>query len=479
MSYTVVGLLGRGGMAVVELAVDSHGVETARKRVSLHGSAREIELARRRIQREAEILASLHHPGIVPLLAVEDDGPDVVLVMPRMATSLADRVATEGPLGRVEVVTLARVLLDALSTAHRQGVVHRDIKPANILFDRSGRPALADFGIAVTRQFTPGLTGAGVVMGTPGFLAPEQARGEAATPASDVYALGATLVFALTGKGPLGEGDPGALMTRAGRGQVVTLPKTIPLALRDPLQRMLDPRPARRPSAAAALGGPSGTRVQPAARTRRSWKRPAKVVGGAVLAVVAGVAGFTAIRISRQPPAKPTAAAPAAVAAAPTTVPCTPLPYQPCGQPLAANTDGRYCLPGFADFNQLAADGCEAQSHYQAGAELGLREPINANLVPAGSTDTFRTHVSDNFWDLCQGKVRVTLAAAPGTTDEVQLIQDGKVIASVVSIGGRPATATANEPSCLGDDSGWLTVAVSGMSGQSATDFRLTRSGSW
>ncbi len=202
------------------------------------------------------------------------------------------------------------VLLDALSTAHRQGVVHRDIKPANILFDDAGAPALADFGIAVTRQFTPGLTATGLVMGTPGFLAPEQARGEPATPASDVFALGATLLFALTGKGPFGEGDPGTLMARTARGHVAPLPKTIPSALRTPLERMLDPRPGRRPTAAAALGGPSGTRVQPAVRTRRSWKRPAQWIGTTLLAVVAGVAGFTAIRISREPTAKAAAASP-------------------------------------------------------------------------------------------------------------------------------------------------------------------------
>jgi tRNA A-37 threonylcarbamoyl transferase component Bud32 len=486
VSYTVVGLLGRGGMAVVELAVDGAGRQVARKRVSLHGSAREIELARRRIRREAEILASLHHRGIVPLLEVEDDGADVVLVMPRMASSLADRVATEGPLSRVAVATMGKVLLDALSTAHRQGVIHRDIKPANILFDEAGHAALADFGIAVNRHFTPGLTAAGVVLGTPGFLAPEQARGEPASPASDVFALGATLTFALTGRGPFGEGDPAALMIRAARGQVAPLPKTIPLALRQPLERMLDPRPGRRPTAAAAFGGPSGTRVQPPVRRRRSWKGPAKLTALAALALVAAVVGYTAVRISREPAQAPSAApAPragpssAAVQPAPTVPVCTPLPFQPCGQAAAPNTDGQSCLPGYADFNQVAADGCEAHSDYQAGVELSARQPVSANLVPADATDTFRTYVADNAWDLCRGKFRVTLAAPAGTTDQVQLMKDGKVIASAVSIEGRAATASANEPSCFQDDSGWVTVVVSSLAGQSSADFRLTRSGSW
>ncbi len=214
MAYTVVGLLGRGGMAVVELAVDADGNHVARKRISLRGSGQQIAMARRRIRREAEILASLDHPGIVPLLAVEDDGTDVVLVMPRMVGSLADRVASGGPLQPSEVTEIGRLLLDALATAHRQGVVHRDIKPDNVLFDGQGRPALADFGVAVTRQFTPGLTSVGTVVGTPEFIAPEQAAGEPATTASDVFSLGATLAFAahrtrpVRRRGAAGRPDP-------------------------------------------------------------------------------------------------------------------------------------------------------------------------------------------------------------------------------------------------------------------------------
>src|ERR1700722_2588084 len=140
MSYTVVGLLGRGGMAVVELAVDDEGRQLARKRISLGGSAQQIAMARHRIRREAEILASLDHPGIVPLLAVEDDGADVVLVMPRMVASLADRVWMSGPLTPAEVNAIGYTLLDALATAHRHGVVHRDIKPAHVLFGADGHP---------------------------------------------------------------------------------------------------------------------------------------------------------------------------------------------------------------------------------------------------------------------------------------------------------------------------------------------------
>jgi tRNA A-37 threonylcarbamoyl transferase component Bud32 len=478
VSYTVVGLLGRGGMAVIELAVDGAGRQVARKRVALAGSAREIDLARQRIRREAEILASLRHPGIVPLLGVEDDGADVVLVMPRMAGSLADRVAIEGPLEPVQVTIMARILLDALATAHRQGVVHRDIKPANILFDRAGYPALADFGVAMNREFTPGLTDAGMVIGTPGYLSPEQARGERATPASDVFALGATLAFALTGRGPYGDGDPLALMIRAGRGEVASLPRTIPGHLRRMVQAMLDPRPERRPSAAAALGGSSGTSMQPPAPRRRARRRSILAWWGAAAVAMAAVVAVALVATNGAGRHRlaPTAAArtPPVTAAA-----CTPLPYQPCGQAPAPNTDGRSCLPGYADYDNQASNGCEAQSDYRSDIVLSSRTPVTANLVPADAVDTFRTYVSDDAWTFCLGSVHVTLVAPTGVTDRVEVSRNGKVIASATSADGRPATASAGEPSCFSDNSGWLSVSVSSVSGQTAADFRLTRGGSW
>ena len=486
MTYTVVGLLGRGGMAVVELAIDADGHHVARKRVSLAGSGAQIDMARRRIRREAEILASLDHPGIVPLLAVEDDGTDVVMVMPRMAASLADRAMTAGPLPPEEVVAMGRVLLDALATAHRQGVIHRDIKPANVLFDQAGRPALADFGVALTRQFTPGLTVDGTIVGTPEFIAPEQARGEQATPASDVFSLGATLAYALTGQGPYGQGEPMAIMGQAARGQVAPLPRSLPPDLRRALTAMLDPRPQRRPSAAAALGGPQGTRVDPVPRrpafAKQWWKKWPVVAGAALATVLGAVAVGIVVRQSRPPTA--TAAPPAdtkpqAQPTTPPTLPCTPLAYQPCGQPVAAGTDGSSCLPGRADFDTKAANGCEAVSDYIPSTVLTEGQPVLANLVPASAVDSFQADVGQSILDLCLTKFRVTLIAPPGATDKVQIIKGGKVLASAVSSNLQPATASAAKPSCFGDDSGWLTVKVSALSGQSAGDFRLTRSGSW
>jgi hypothetical protein len=481
VTYTVVGLLGRGGMAVVELAVDVNGRHVARKRIFLSGSAHHIYVARQRIRREAEILSALHHPGILPLLAVEDDGTDLVLVMPRMAGSLADRVATFGPLPPAEMAGIGRVLLGALATAHRQGVIHRDVKPANVLFDRFGRPVLADFGVASTRGFTPGLTTLGAVIGTPEFMAPEQARGAPATPASDVFSLGATLGYGLTGQGPYGHGEPLVLMARAAKGQVTPLPRAVPPSLRRPLTAMLDPRAERRPSAAAALGGTTGTQVQPVPIKRRQTRTAEKPLAKKVVAVAVGLAmaaAAAAAGVGTLDGWRRSAGQTAASSIPPKT-PCAPLPYLPCGGPPAPFTDGHRCLPGHADFDGIAANGCEAASTYTAGTVLEAGRATTANLVPADTVDTFRTYVKDDLLDFCTGSLRVTLTAPQGVTMRVEVAQGSHVLASAQSQDGRPAIARAGEPSCFSNNSGWLTITVSGVDGQTAGDFRLSRNAGW
>ncbi len=480
MAYTVVGLLGRGGMAVVELAVDEDGRHLARKRISLGGSAQQIALARRRIRREAEILASLDHPGIVSLLAVEDDGADVVLVMPRMIGSLADRVCAFGPLPPSEIDAIGLALLDALATAHRQGVVHRDIKPANVLFDAAGNPALADFGVAITRQFTPGLTLAGMIVGTPEFIAPEQAAGKPATAASDVFSLAATLAYALTGRGPYGEGEPLALMNRAAHGEIEPLPRGLPEELRRTLTAMLDPRPERRPTAAAACGGPRGTQVDPFPRAPVAGPGRGKRVA-LIVTIVTVVVAAAATGVARYRPSSTRLAAPKSpVPTAPATTACTPLRYQPCGAAAPApGSDGSRCLPGRADFNGNQADGCEAVSDFQPGQSIQVGQALRANLVPATTVDSFQAPVAQSFFNLCLTKFRVTLTAPPGTSDKVEVIKDGKVLATATSTNLAPATAVVSKPACFDSGATTVTIQVSTVSGQSEEDFRLVTSGSW
>ncbi len=345
-------------MGVVDLGRGPDGTEVALKRLTLYGSADDIARARQRIEREAEVLSKVHHPNIVELLDVVEEGDEVTLVMAYLTGgTLADRVVRHGPAPADEVNRLGDALASALAEAHRAGVVHRDIKPGNVLFDAAGVPHLADFGVASSRDDTAGLTAVGTVVGTPGFMAPEQARGEAAGQAADVFALGATLLFAATGEGPYGRGAGDLLMVRAAQGKVRPIPRDLPTPLRHRLQAMLDPRPERRPSAAALVGGPAGTMVRrPVVRPRRRWPVWAAAGGLGASALVAGL--LVATDDSGPPPPSSTT----------TTAPdCTALPYQPCGQATpAAGTDGRACLAGFEDYDEDAANGCEA-------ADDGLR----------------------------------------------------------------------------------------------------------
>jgi hypothetical protein len=284
VEYEPVARLGRGGMGVVDLARDQGGNQVALKRLTLTGSAAEVLRSRHRLLREAEVLRRLHHPNVVRLLDVVEEGDDIVLVMPYLAGgNLSDRVAQHGPAPPDEIDRLAHRLLGGLAEAHQQGIIHRDVKPGNVLYDEHAEPYLADFGLAHSWDQTHGLTVAGMVVGTPGFMPPEQARDEPLTPASDIFALGATLLYAATGNGPFGTGDPGLLMVRAASGKVERLPKALPKPLRRRLGGMLDPRPERRPTTAALLAEYATPARRSPVSGRAGWW-----VLAAVLAVIVG-----------------------------------------------------------------------------------------------------------------------------------------------------------------------------------------------
>lgn len=481
MPYEIIGRIGRGGMGVVDLATDPQGREVALKRLSLHGTPDELARARQRIRREAEVLLSLDHPGVVGLLDVVDEGDDIVLVMPYLpGGTLAQRVAEHGPLGPAEVAELSDRLLDALAAAHRQGVVHRDLKPANVLFDGEGTPAIADFGVAHHRDATPGLTATETVVGTPGFMAPEQARGEPATAASDVFSLGATLLFAATGEGPYGTGDPRVLMLRAAAGRTERVPRTLPPDLRRRLEAMLQRDPRRRPTAAEARGGTEGgdgTEVRsPVARTSPRARR------GLAIAAVAAIAVAAAIGVALAGGDGDGDGEVAASFATTTTEACIDLPYQPCGEEPAPNTDGRACLEGYADYDQDAANGCEAEPDpYDATLDLDdLDGPLEATLVPADDIDTYRLTVRDAFQLNCGGQLRVTLTAPEGVTQRVTVRDGDEERGSAASADGEPATVTVREQDCGGDDGTVLIVEVTSVgSDRSAEPYRLEVSGSF
>ena len=197
MTYETIARLGRGGMGVVDLARGPDGTKVALKRLTLTGSANEIIRARARLLREAEVLRRLHHPNVVRLVDIIDEGDEIVLVMPYLSGgSLAERVTQHGPAPADEVERQARHLFGALAQAHALGIVHRDIKPANILFDERGEPCLADFGVAQTWDQTHGLTMTGMVVGGPLIVAlgPQAVYGMAGILSLGAALLGASVV---------------------------------------------------------------------------------------------------------------------------------------------------------------------------------------------------------------------------------------------------------------------------------------------
>jgi eukaryotic-like serine/threonine-protein kinase len=252
--YRLEAPIGRGAMGVVWRARDQLlDRDVAVKEVQIAETLTETERANayQRTLREAKTAARLNHPGVVAVYDVAEDGGRPWIVMQLVhAQSLDQVLATSGPLSPRRAAEMGRQLLSALSVAHAAGVMHRDVKPSNVLLARDDRAVLTDFGIA-TFQGDPKLTQTGMVMGSPGFTAPERIRGEDASPASDLWSLGATLYAAVEGHGPF-EQRGGAITTMSAiiNEDAPTAPTAGALA--PVIAALLRRKPAERPAAGTA-----------------------------------------------------------------------------------------------------------------------------------------------------------------------------------------------------------------------------------
>jgi len=242
--YLLLGRLGSGGMGWVYLGRSRGGRYVAVKviRAELAGQAD----FRTRFGREVAAARTVSGLFTAPVVDADLDAP-----MPWLATayvpgpSLADAVARHGPLPVRSVLALAAGLAEGLEAIHAAGIVHRDLKPSNVLLAEDG-PRVIDFGISRAARESP-LTGTGLVIGSPGFMSPEQAQGHAVGLPSDVFSLGAVLTFAATGQGPFGAGSSATLLYRV----VFTPPAVddVPPALRPLIERCLAKDPQQRPTA--------------------------------------------------------------------------------------------------------------------------------------------------------------------------------------------------------------------------------------
>ena len=242
--YRVVRPIGRGGMGTVWLCED--GVLNRRVAVKRIGGLPGDDTDQAaRAMREARVTAALNHDHAVSVFDVVDDGGATWLVMEYVPSrTLAELVKTEGPLTPRRAATIGAQVADALATAHGLAIVHRDVKPGNILVGEGDRAKISDFGIA--RGHTDlTLTQTGMMTGTPTYFAPELARGEHPSFASDVWALGATLFSAVEGKPPFpAQETPLATLGLIAREPAPRAERAGPLA--DVIAAMLAREPAQR-----------------------------------------------------------------------------------------------------------------------------------------------------------------------------------------------------------------------------------------
>ena len=279
-SYRLLRELGAGGMGTVYEAEDVH----LRRRVALKALKPELArdpLARQRFLEEARAAAALQHDHVVAIFHVGDDRGVPYLIMPLLVgQTLSQRLQQHGPMPMVHILILARQLAEGLTAAHAAGLIHRDIKPSNVLLETlisepaneirdsaegsttqtavaatpNFRVKILDFGLARRVDTSAQLTKTGVVVGTPSFMAPEQARGLPVDRRSDLFSLGAVLYLVCTGELPFRGPDAMSVLlavtTETPRPARLTNP-SVPVALSDLIDRLLAKDPANRPDSAA------------------------------------------------------------------------------------------------------------------------------------------------------------------------------------------------------------------------------------
>ena len=314
-SYEIVSELGRGGMGVVYKAQDPRLKRMVALKVILAGGhAGDVELAR--FQTEAEAVARLNHRNFVRIFEVgSDEGLPFLALEYCGGGSLEDRVA-KSPLAPQEAATLVSKLADAMNHAHAMGVIHRDLKPANVLFDDDGEPRITDFGLAKKVGEEDSRTRTVSVMGSLGYMSPEQASGHTrdATPSADIYAMGAILYRLLTGKTPFEGSTPAESLQLVIHGVPVPVRRLRPSCPRDLdtiCLKCIEKPPLNRYRTAAELaddlrrfinGEPIHARAATPLEQLVSWARRnvllTTMAAGAIvmLAVMAGAMAWTTYR---------------------------------------------------------------------------------------------------------------------------------------------------------------------------------------
>jgi len=374
--YQLLGRLGAGGMGQVFLGQSPGGRLVAVKLIRAELAAdREF---RTRFARE--VAAARHVSGMFTAAVVDadPDAPQPWLVTAYVpGPSLAEAVDGQGPLPLTSVLTLAAGLAEGLGAIHAEGMVHRDLKPSNVLLAADG-PRIIDFGISRARDATA-LTRAGLVVGSPGFMSPEQALGRDVGPASDIFSLGAVLAFAAGGEGPFGAGTSTALLYRVVHDPPAT--DRLPGPIRSLVDRCLAKDPRSRPTteqllAELAAVDSADSAVDwlplPVAQTLRGYAEPVASTAVELTVPPAPVPG-TQAPLAQTPlaqasaPETPPAQAPAAEAEPALAPPVEAASAQASAAAPPARTPATAAPPGNAAGDGRAADAIAAPPGNAAG----------------------------------------------------------------------------------------------------------------
>lgn len=286
--YRIVGRMGAGGMGVVYGGIADDGARVAVK--VIHPGLAADPHFHARFVREVDLLSRVRGRCTVSVLAA-----DTAAVPPWLATefvpgpTLSTYVQDSGPLRPDELLSFGVDIAEALTDIHRVGIVHRDLKPGNVILSASGAKVL-DFGIARALDES-GLTGTGALIGTPGWISPEQYRGDEADAAADVFAWGALMTYASTGRPPFGTGAPDVMAYRV--MSVDPDLSGVPANIRDLVRSALAKARQARPTADRLLAGVTALRAGTTPMTLQE-KRPTVPLRPAV-AVVAAVAAVSAV----------------------------------------------------------------------------------------------------------------------------------------------------------------------------------------
>ena len=302
--YRLVQQLGEGGMGVVHLGLDKNGRAVAIKVLRAHVAHDPV--ARARLSREVETLSRIDDPGVAPFLDADIDGERPYLVTRYVpGPSLDEVVESEGPLRGVDLRRLGQGLAQSLEAIHAADVIHRDLKPGNVLL-LDGEPVLIDFGIAHIAHDVR-LTSTGLVMGTPGYLAPEVVEGSPVTQATDWWGWAATVAYGASGRPPFGRGPMDLVLARVTRGEA-DLTGVDPL-LAPLLAAALTPDAGARPEVAevlSALDAYAAGRPTTQVLSRRPGRGATALLP--VLPAATEVLGSSAARVAptSPPPGPPT-----------------------------------------------------------------------------------------------------------------------------------------------------------------------------